>query len=245
VIDLHCHILPALDDGALDLEDAVGMARQADADGIETVCATPHIRHDHDVVITELAGRVAALNAALAERAVRARVVPGGEVAESAVAGLSDAELEAVSLGGGRRWILLEPGPGPLSGSLEQAVDSLAGRGFRSVVAHPERHAGADLAERLAALVGRGALVQLTAAILEHPGAAPVVLALAGCGLVHLLASDAHSSRAGRPVELSAGLAALGRVDALAPHLEWIAREAPAAIVAGEDVSPPFAVGNV
>ena len=37
------------------------MARQAEADGIEAVCATPHIRHDHDVRIEELAGRVAAV----------------------------------------------------------------------------------------------------------------------------------------------------------------------------------------
>lgn len=57
MIDLHCHILPALDDGALDLEDAVGMARQAEADGIGIVCATPHIRHDHDVAIAELPQR--------------------------------------------------------------------------------------------------------------------------------------------------------------------------------------------
>jgi tyrosine-protein phosphatase YwqE len=58
VIDLHCHILPGLDDGALNLHDAIGMARQAQDDGIQAVCATPHIRHDHDVVISELADRV-------------------------------------------------------------------------------------------------------------------------------------------------------------------------------------------
>ena len=48
MVDLHCHILDAIDDGARDADDSVAMARQAEADGIEAVCATPHIRHDHD-----------------------------------------------------------------------------------------------------------------------------------------------------------------------------------------------------
>jgi protein-tyrosine phosphatase len=41
MIDLHCHVLPGRDDGALDLEDSVAMARQAAADGIAAICATP------------------------------------------------------------------------------------------------------------------------------------------------------------------------------------------------------------
>ena len=60
MIDLHCHILPGVDDGARDLDDAAAMAAQAQADGIATICATPHIRHDHDVRIAELADRVEA-----------------------------------------------------------------------------------------------------------------------------------------------------------------------------------------
>src|SRR5271167_1695874 len=58
VIDLHCHILPELDDGALSLDDSVAMARQAEEDGITVVCATPHIRHDHEVCIEEIASHV-------------------------------------------------------------------------------------------------------------------------------------------------------------------------------------------
>ena len=61
MIDVHCHILPALDDGALDLEDSVAMAAQAVEDGIEVVCATPHIRPDHLVRVEELPSRVAAV----------------------------------------------------------------------------------------------------------------------------------------------------------------------------------------
>lgn len=67
MIDLHCHILPALDNGARDLDDSVAMARGAAADGIEAICATPHIRHDHDVRIHEVAARIEVLNARLRE----------------------------------------------------------------------------------------------------------------------------------------------------------------------------------
>ncbi|MFX8653205.1 CpsB/CapC family capsule biosynthesis tyrosine phosphatase, partial [Acinetobacter baumannii] len=78
-----------LDDGARDLDDALGMARDAQDDGIAVVCATPHIRHDHDVRITELPERVADLGAAIAAAGLTTRVVSGGEVASSALAGLS------------------------------------------------------------------------------------------------------------------------------------------------------------
>jgi protein-tyrosine phosphatase len=239
VIDLHCHILPALDDGALDLADAVAMARQAEADGIDTVCATPHIRSDHAVRIDELGGRVAELNAELGRRDVRTRVVTGAEVAETALPDLDDADLRALCLGGGGRWILLEPAPGPLGRSLDEAVENLSRRGFRSVIAHPERHAHADLAAHLAHLVERQALVQVTAALLEDEHAGPTIGELAQAGLVHLLGSDAHSSLGGRPVELSGGLAALGAAGLSPERLEWTARRAPAAILAGEELFYP------
>jgi protein-tyrosine phosphatase len=82
VIDLHCHILPALDDGAIDLDDSVAMAKQAQSDGIAVVCATPHIRPDHEVRIDDLPGRVAAVNEELERRGLEVRVATGGEVAE-------------------------------------------------------------------------------------------------------------------------------------------------------------------
>ena len=240
LIDVHCHILPALDDGAHDLEDAVGMARDACADGVLTVCATPHIRHDHDVVIGELGGRVAALRTELRLRGIPVEVLTGGEVAETAIEGLSDEELATVSLGGSRRWILVEPAPGPIGPSLARAVDDLRRRGFRSVIAHPERHFHSDLEQQLVALVRHGALVQVTAAFLEHEHAAPTIVALAERGLVHLLGSDAHSSRGGRPLRLSGGFAVLRGIAALSPYIEWMAVDAPHAVLAGMDVEPPF-----
>jgi protein-tyrosine phosphatase len=240
VIDLHCHILPALDDGAIDLDDSIAMARQAVGDGIEIVCATPHIHPDHQVKIDELDERVAVVNAEYERREIPVRVVGGGELAEVSVELVDDDGLRQVTLGVNGLWLLLEPRPGPLGQQTVAAVGELDRRGFRSVIAHPERHAGADFREQLEALVEAGALIQVTAALIAEGPAAPTMLEMAQHGLVHLLGSDAHSSHGGRPVRLSEGLARLGEVERTKEHLDWIGTAGPRAILAGEQVEPPF-----
>jgi protein-tyrosine phosphatase len=241
VIDLHCHILPALDDGAIDMDDSVAMARQAESDGIEIVCATPHIHPSHEVRIEELHDRVAALNAELEKQDLRVRVATGGEVAEPELERLDDERLRRVSLAANGTWVLVEPRPGPLTDVLVSAVENLRERGFRSVIAHPERHPGADFREQLEALTARGALIQATAALVAGGPAATYLLELAEDGLVHLLGSDAHSSHGGRPVRLSEGLAALAGVRRVQGHLDWISTDGPAALLRGGPVVPPFA----
>jgi len=239
MIDLHCHILPGLDDGALDIRDSAGLARQAAGDGIEAICATPHIRHDHDVRIEEIAARVEAVNRYLRGERIPVAVLSGGEVAETAVESLSEEELERVSLGAGR-WILLEPAPGPLSESLERRVDQLAERGHRALIAHPERHLSEDMYERIGRLVGRGALVQATADFFLREEMAAGMAALAEAGLVHVLSSDAHSSHGGRPAKLAAAFERLAELEPVAPRLEWMRDTAPRAIVDGAEIAVPF-----
>ena len=124
LVDVHCHILPELDDGAHSLTDSVAMARQAHADGIAVVCATPHIRDDHDVHISELPGRVASLERELRRQGVGVRVITGGEVAQRAAERLTVEELRRLSLAG-NGWVLLEPAPGPLGVELDQLVGRL------------------------------------------------------------------------------------------------------------------------
>ncbi|MEX2106286.1 MAG: CpsB/CapC family capsule biosynthesis tyrosine phosphatase [Solirubrobacterales bacterium] len=239
MIDLHCHILPGLDDGALDVEDSVAMARMAAADGIEVVCATPHIRHDHDVRIEEIAGRVEALNSRLQEEGIPIAILPGGEVAETAVEALSEEELSHVALGSGR-WVLLEPAPGPLSDSLTSRVAHLAERSHRALIAHPERHLSADMFERMAALVVEGALIQATADFFLREEMADGMLTMAEFGLVHVISSDAHTSLAGRPLTLGPAFERLGAVEVLGPRLQWMMETAPRAIVEGEPLELPF-----
>ncbi len=241
MIDLHCHILPALDDGALDLADSVAMARVAEQDGIEAVCATPHIRDDHDVRIEELPGRIEQLQRELDRLGVGVRIAQGAEVAQLSAEQLSDAHLRELSLGGGG-WILLEPAPGPLSDDLRALTARLAARGARLIVAHPERHAGADFEQRLRELAAQGCLIQWTADFLAQADVADpdaLMARLAREGLVHLLASDAHSSHGGRPLRLTPGF---DRLRELCPpeQVHWIAEQAPAAILRGEPVKPPW-----
>lgn len=239
MIDLHCHILPGVDDGSLDLRDSLGMGRQAVNDGIEAICATPHIRHDHDVRIEEVAGRVEALNERLRAEGVPVAVLQGGEVAETAVEGLSEEELGRVALGDGR-WVLLEPAPGPLGDSLARRVEHLAERGHRTLIAHPERHVSADMYERIAALVAAGALVQATADFFLRERTADGMRALAEAGLIHVLSSDAHSSHGGRPVHMREAFECLAGIESVAPHLDWMRETAPGAIVEGQELSVPF-----
>lgn len=239
MIDLHCHILPELDDGARSVGDAVAMARQAVEDGIEAVCATPHIRHDHDVHIPEITVRVASLQGALDIEHVPVRVLPGGELAQSAARALTGAELECVSLGGKGGWVLLEPAGGPLGDELTEVVGHLARMGVRPIIAHPERHAGGDLHERLTALVEQGCLIQWTADFVLQAKPGDLVLDYARDGLVHLLASDSHSAFAGRPLHLRPAFARLGEV-CPAEQVHWMAEVAPRAIVAGESVGLPW-----
>lgn len=240
-VDLHCHILPAIDDGARNIADSVAMARLAAEDGIEAVCATPHIRHDHDVRIEEVGDRVAALNAVLRGEGVDVRILTGGEVAETAVSALSEEELAQVCLGEGR-WILLEPAPGPLGETLLAHVEALGERGHRCLIAHPERHLSEDMFERMAALVEAGALIQATADFFLREQMAAGMAAMAAAGLVHVLSSDSHSAASGRPLRLTPALAKLAEIETVAPHLEWIGETAPRAIVGGEELGePPFA----
>lgn len=230
MIDLHCHVLPGIDDGARDMEDSLAMVRQAEADGIEVVCATPHIRHDHDVRIHELDGRIAELQRAIGDAGIAVRIERGGEVAEPILGSLTDDELRTVALGG--HWVLLEPAPGPLAQALIDGVAHLRERGFRAIVAHPERHPADDIEERLAQAVSEGALVQATAAALADGGdGAAWLTRLAHDQLIHVLGSDAHTSYWGRPVELSAAYAQLEAAGADAAAMRATAE----AVIRGKD----------
>ncbi len=238
MIDLHCHILPGIDDGAVDLDDSLAMARLAAEDGVHYICATPHIRHDHDVKVREIRGRVIYLNAAIQREFIPVTVFGGGEVAETAIDGLDDDDLRRASLGGSGAWVLVEPRPGPIGESLQAAVGTLDDCGIGSVIAHPERHFGPDTIAHLKRLVQGGALVQVTAAALLSPGTAPAVMDLVGRGLVHVRGGDSHSATLGRPPTLSQAYARLRQFDVA--HADWIAYEAPDAIVRGAPIEPPF-----
>ena len=80
MIDLHSHILPGVDDGAIDLEQALSIARMARDDGIEVMACTPHFMPGlYDNQAADIRVRVAALNQCLIEEDIDLALVVGGD----------------------------------------------------------------------------------------------------------------------------------------------------------------------
>lgn len=248
MIDLHCHLLPGVDDGPATLEESLELAAELAADGARTVVATPHVRHDHPgVVPSELATRASEVQQAIAAAGIELEVRPGGELDIARGLEAGDEELRLVSLGQGGSWLLVETPYGPLTSFFERQLFELVLRGYHVLLAHPERNSSFHSnVERLEAIVARGVAVQLTASALLRPPRRSRTGALARTmlerGLAHVLASDAHGGAIGR-VTLSAGLDAAREL--LGPGAETLVEDAPAAILAGEEPpAPPVRAGG-
>lgn len=244
MIDLHTHVLPGVDDGAPDLDASVAIAKHAAADGVHTMVATPHIREDYDVAPDELAPRAAELQRRLRERGVPVRVLPGGEVAMTRARELDNEQLRMVAIAGRTRYVLLETPYGGVPPSFEEVVFALQLRGYTSLIAHPERsEAFRGDPERLAELVERGALLQLTAAALTGQlgrGVRRFALELVERELAHVIASDVH-----RPSDRRATLSEAREVLArrgLGEVGEWMTVAVPERIAADEAPPPAPAI---
>jgi len=244
VIDLHSHLLPGIDDGPPTIDGTLEMARLAVADGVTTMVCTPHMAPPYPHTTPQrVAEALARTREALAEAEIPLEVLPGAEIAMDWIARMSDADLRAASLGGNGRWILLEmPFQGWPVGVTDLLTD-LELRGFRPVLAHPERAGGVQSApERMRDLVGRGALTQLTASSFtgEHGRMArQTARTLLRNGMVHLLASDAHAPDR-RPPGLSEGLAGVAGALRVEPDdVRWMVDEGPRLVLAGGDVRTP------
>jgi protein-tyrosine phosphatase len=243
VIDLHCHVLPGLDDGAADLDEALALAAAAAADGVETLAATPHLRADHpDVEPAALRDRVDELQRELERAGIGLELVPAGEVDMAWAYRADDEQLRQVSYAQRGTDLLLETPYGYLPPAFEGVIRELRGRGFRILLAHPERSPTFQHEPgRLAALVHDGVLVQVGAdAFTDLPRRSRtrrLATRLVGERLAHVLASDSHGPHIRRSPKLSAGAAA---VDRLAPGRgAWMVSEAPAAVLAGEALPAP------
>jgi protein-tyrosine phosphatase len=199
-VDIHCHILPAVDDGARDLEESVAYARRLVDEGVRELIATPHVgnpRFPFDP--SEVADRVAALSSELEQREIPLRIHVGGELHPSEPNSLSDDQLELIANGPpGARWLLFEI---PFAGVDQRFADDcreLMARGFGLVIAHPERARGlfSDGGwQLLRGLVAEGALLQINVcSLLGNNGleAQEAAVGLLRSGYAFTLASDAH-----------------------------------------------------
>jgi protein-tyrosine phosphatase len=233
VIDLHSHVLPGLDDGPPTPAAALALARAAVAAGTRTIAATPHIDRGFAVEPLAIPGAVEDLRGALRDEGIALDVVAGGELALDRAGDLGDDELDAIRLGGGP-YLLLECPLTVHAGPLETHVSALQLRGYKVLLAHPERCPALQRDPgRLRDIVAHDALCSVTASAFSGKFGRParsMAQAMLREGLVHDIASDTHDEER-RPPALRDGLAAAGIADsALAA---WLTEEVPAALLAG------------
>lgn len=192
--DLHSHVLPGVDDGPALLEDAVALVRALVAEGVTTVCATPHVQpYPYHTTVARRDAALQILRDAVAGTEVL--LVPGGEIDLEYAATWTDEELRPWVLG--RRTVLVEfPWAGVWPMALAPACIDLVRRGYLPVLAHPERIRVVQAApEHLDELVEIGVLVQVTAGSLTGAfgrTARDTAIDLFRRDRAHLVASDAH-----------------------------------------------------
>jgi protein-tyrosine phosphatase len=230
ITELHCHVLPGVDDGPATMADALALAEALVADGVRRVVATPHVSRSMPTSAATMRERVSALRAALDERGLDLEVLPGAEIAADMLVDLPPEELGALTLGSSS-WVLLEA---PIVGEfpIEVAVETLRERGLRALMAHPERCALFQRApDRLEALVAAGARGSVTSGALAGAFgtlARRVAFQLVEADLIHNAVSDAHDI-ARRPPRM---VADLERAGLAARTAEWCAAF-PAALLGG------------
>lgn len=236
MIDLHTHILPGFDDGVRSLEEARELAREAQAEGVTAIAATPHVRDDYPTSPQQMERGVDVLREDFAAAGIGIEVVRGGEVALERLWELPADEARRFTYGGAGRYLLVEfpyHGWPPLLGP---TLADLRARGIRVLLAHPERNDAVQADPSwLAPAVQDGALVQLTAAsVAGLLGPAPLRAGqqLIKLGLAHVLATDAHGPGLAERSSLAIGVAALADPE-LARRLTT---DVPAAILAGVEV---------
>jgi protein-tyrosine phosphatase len=167
MLDIHCHILPDVDDGPATLDDSLALARFAVQDGITHVVATPHCHRDLRTLRNDVLGHVARLNANLVRAGIALMILPGAEIQCYDVS-LYQADYTAgvyCHLGDDPRFTLLEfPWNEWLYPSnAAEHIAWLKERGTTPVIAHPERHNYfRDEPERLRQVVAAGAWIQIT-----------------------------------------------------------------------------------
>lgn len=204
MIDLHCHLLPGIDDGAPDLETALEMARVAVADGIATTACTPHIYpglYDNDG--PGIRAAVAALQHQLDQAAIPLRLVVGADVhlAPDMVEGFRSGHLVTLDES---RYFLFEPPHHVAPPRIEESAFKLLAAGLVPVVTHPERLSWIDTHyEVFARMAHGGCWMQLTAGSVTGRFGRRVKYwseRMLDEGLVHLLATDAHNLRNRAPL---------------------------------------------
>lgn len=204
MIDLHCHILPGIDDGAPDMETALAMARVAVADGITVTACTPHMMPGYYENTSEGVRRaVVALQAALDDAGIALRLTTGADVhlIPGLVGGLKDGSKLTLA---DSRYFLFEPPHNTAPPRMADAVFDCMAAGFHPLITHPERLRWVEEHyDLMLSLAQGGAWMQITAgSVTGRFGKRTQYWAerMLDDGIVHILATDAHNLRSRSPV---------------------------------------------
>lgn len=240
--DLHCHILPCVDDGAESDADARAMAKVAVAEGLRDIVATPHFHMlDGHAPRRDVEQRVRDFQAALDAEGIPLTIHPGCEVYLTPDSPKQWDAGDLIPLGK-TNFLLVETAFHEYPWYVEETIFQLQARGARIILAHPERYVAFQREPAIMeALVARGVLAQVTAGSLlgvfgkSAKAAAELFLQR---GWAHLLATDAHRPGGNRAPEMirarqrAAELVGEARARAMTEDL-------PAAILRGDVIELP------
>ncbi len=229
MIDLHSHILPGVDDGAHQLEDALRMLRVAVDDGVRVQMLTPHIhigRYPNTAESLRVAFEEFQREVTAAGIEVELRLAAELRIGPELVGLAKQDGLPFLGVLDGRRVMLMEFPHSSIPAGSENMVEWLLQRDILPMIAHPERNQALQRRPaKLEPFVRAGCLLQVTAGSLTGhfgPRARQLAERLLAAGRVAVLATDAHNL-AYRPPDLSAGVAAAARLigDEAARRMVW------------------------
>jgi protein-tyrosine phosphatase len=244
MIDLHCHYLPGVDDGAPDLEAGLALARAASDNGVVMAVLTPHVFPGRwNNALHSLTPEFERFRSAVDQAGIPLELRLGAEVhlLPESLQLLDAGQLPSIGEWDGRRVILLELPDGGIPVGAMKAVEFLLRRGVVPMLAHPERNKDVMRSrEKLRPFVEVGCLVQLTAASVCGWFGAPAYRtahSVLEAGWVTAIATDAHNLRHRPPVLAEARHAIRMRYG---PDIaSQLTQTNPLAIVAASHVPPP------
>lgn len=203
MIDLHCHILPGLDDGAETPKEALEMAEIAYNDGVKTIVATPHVYDENYQSATEvIVPAVKKLQSLIAAKKMSLKLIAGAEIriAPELPQYIKSGRIPTIGMGG--KYIVIELPFNDIPSYLARIIFELRIVGVTPILAHPERN---ELIIRnpnlLLPWLEKGVLTQInTGSLLGTFGEkiAKVTEVLITHDMAHLVGTDAHTARGSR-----------------------------------------------
>ena len=198
MVDIHCHILPEVDDGAWDMEAAVDMAKIARDSGVKKIITTPHFKGEPKSLeaVGFLMHQRRLLQSRLKREKIEVELLPGAEVL-CVPQTMELAQTGRLPTLGTGRYVLTEFYFDASAGFMDETLHGLRQMGYLPVVAHPERYGAVQRDPELAARwFHRGIVLQINkGSVLGAFGrrAEDAAVRMLCRGNAHIIASDAHS----------------------------------------------------